>query len=188
MALGDWVMGTGKLLKENSLIRRVEYLLAGALTGLALFGGAVLAAMALMTVVSVIGRELIWAGLGPIPGDFELVEVGAAVAVFSFLPLCQMQRGHVTVDILVSSFPNWAHNLATLAGDIAITAFAFVIAWRLWPGVWEKVSYNEVTMILGMPTWYGFALAMVGAAAFLVASAFTVWRDIHIMRSGERLS
>ena len=48
----------------------------------------VLIALILLTVVSVVGRALFSA---PIPGDFELVEIGMAVAVFAFLPYCQLR-------------------------------------------------------------------------------------------------
>ncbi len=52
----------------------------------ALFGAALLLAVTIMIVVSVSGRARISIGLGPVPGDFELVEVGTAIAVFFFLP------------------------------------------------------------------------------------------------------
>ena len=72
---------------------------------LAYFGGFLLTAAAIMTVVSIAGRAMIWVGLGPVPGDFELVELTCAVAVFSFLPWSQINRGQVTVDVLVDTFP-----------------------------------------------------------------------------------
>ena len=70
---------------------------------LALSGGVLLAGLALLTVSSVLGRAFIFIGLGPIKGDYELVEMGCAIAVFSFLPWCQLKRGHVTVDIVVDT-------------------------------------------------------------------------------------
>jgi hypothetical protein len=39
----------------------------------AIVGGLVLVALTLMVVASVAGRALIGLGLGPVPGDFELV-------------------------------------------------------------------------------------------------------------------
>ena len=53
---------------------------------LAYFGGFLLTAAAIMTIISIAGRAMIWAGLGPVLGDFELVELAVVVAVFSFLP------------------------------------------------------------------------------------------------------
>lgn len=52
----------------------------------AIIGGLALVALTLMIVASVSGRAMLGLGLGPVPGDFELVEVGTAIAVFFFLP------------------------------------------------------------------------------------------------------
>jgi TRAP-type C4-dicarboxylate transport system permease small subunit len=159
-------------------------------------GGVVLCTIALLTVVSVIGRALTGFGLSPIPGDFELVEIGAAVAVFSFLPWCQLNRGHVTVDILVNTFPKRVGRWLELIGNVGITLIACVIAWRLWKGMGERVTWFsqelrdvlgfgykpfsvETTFILAMPTWYGYALGMVGALLFCVVSFYTIWRSLN---------
>ena len=45
---------------------------------MALAGGLVLTALIIVTVISVTGRAFVFAGLGPIPGDFELMEAGTA--------------------------------------------------------------------------------------------------------------
>ena len=65
----------------------------------AIVGGVVLCAITLMSVASITGRALIGVGLGPVPGDFEMVEVGTALAVFFFLPWCYLKGGHATVDL-----------------------------------------------------------------------------------------
>lgn len=71
---------------------RLGRILKTAAKWLAYFGGFLLTAAAILTVISVTGRALIWASLGPVPGDFELVELTCAVAVFSFLPWSQINR------------------------------------------------------------------------------------------------
>ena len=169
------------------MLRSVERVIEIIAIVLATIGGLILAAMAIMTVVSITGRSLIPFGLKPIPGDFELVEVGAAIAVFSFLPYCQLKRGHVTVDLFVSALPNWAFNLTSLLGDIFLTLCASVIAWRLYFGLLDQMSYGSTTMILGVPIWWGYMGSIVGAVLFAITAAFTVWRDVARL-GGERLS
>ena len=66
----------------------------------ALLGGALLTLLTLLVVLSVIGRSLSGMGLGPVPGDYELVEVGVGIAIFFFMPWCYLQGGHATVDLL----------------------------------------------------------------------------------------
>ncbi|MEO0385864.1 MAG: TRAP transporter small permease [Pseudomonadota bacterium] len=165
---------------------------------LAFLGGMVLVLIAVMTVISTIGRAFVGLqiGLGPVPGDFELVEAGTAVAVFCFMSWCQLNQGHVTVDILADFAPKRVNLALVLVGNILIFLVAFVIAWRLWMGFGEQVTWfdqsvrdilgfgykpftNNTTYILGMPLWYSYALSFVGALFFTVISAFTVWRALN---------
>ena len=152
---------------------------------LALAGGVLLTLLALMTVASILGRAFIFAGLSPIKGDYELVEMGCAIAVFSFLPWCQMKGGHVTVDIVVDAAPSGVKAFFTLLGNIALAAAASVIAWRLWLGVGEKFAYGEETYELALPLGWGYALSFVGAVLFAIVALYTVWRSLNGCLAGE---
>ncbi len=70
---------------------------------MAWFGAFVLTLLAAMSVFSIAGRAFSFAGLGPVPGDFELVEAGTALAVFCFLPWCHLKRAHA--DVTCSGTP-----------------------------------------------------------------------------------
>lgn len=178
--------------------KRVERFANQLSKGLVFFGGAVLTALAFMTVLSTIGRAFVGLqiGLGPIPGDFELVEAGTAVSVFCFMSWCQLNQGHVTVDIFTNQFGQRANALLILIGNSLIFIVAFVIAWRLWMGFGEQVTWfsqpirdligfgykpftNNTTYILGMPFWYSYLLSFKGAFCFALISAFTVWRSLN---------
>ena len=178
--------------------KRVERFASQLSKGLVFFGGAVLTALAFMTVLSTIGRAFVGLqiGFGPIPGDFELVEAGTAVSVFCFMSWCQLNQGHVTVDIFTNQFGQRANALLILIGNSLIFIVAFVIAWRLWMGFGEQVTWfsqpirdligfgykpftNNTTYILGMPFWYSYLLSFIGAFCFALISAFTVWRSLN---------
>lgn len=155
--------------------------------GLAITGGMVLAALIVLTVTSITGRFFIFAGLGPVPGDFELVEVCTAFAVFSFLPWCQFKRGHVTVDIFVSWLSPQKMAFLALVGNLVLTIVACIIFWRLVLGTMDKQSYNETTFILQFPLWWGYAACLLGSAVFIIVSAFTVLRSFNEMTgAGEQ--
>ncbi len=145
----------------------------------AVAGGAVLAGMAVLTVGSIIGRSLSAYGFSTITGDFELVEMGCAIAVFSFMPWCQLNRGHITVDIFINRAPSGFRRLMVVIGDMTIALIAFVIAWRLGLGLQDKYAYSETTFILRLPVWYGYAAGTAGAALFAVVSIYTVWRSLN---------
>lgn len=173
---------------EGSLIRLCKYMV--------FIGGVVLTGIAVLTVVSIAGRLLVFVGLGPIPGDFELVEMGCGVAVFAFLPWCQLHRGHVSVDILSDRFPAPIQRFLILMGDLALSLIALVIVWRMWLGMGERTMWfsqpvrdalgfgykpfsAETTFILGMPLWVGYAAGLLGAVLFAVVAVFTVWRSLN---------
>jgi hypothetical protein len=60
------------------VLRQTEKTLERICAGLAIAGGAVLVLLTATTMVSITGRALIGIGLGPVPGDYELVEAGTA--------------------------------------------------------------------------------------------------------------
>ena len=142
---------------------------------LAILGGLVLVAITVMTVVSIVGRAFLWAGLGPVPGDFELVEVGTGFAVFAFLPWCQVNRGHATVDVFTSYLSPRANRYIDLATELLMTLVIILIAWRLWYGMLDKIRYSEVSFILQMPLWWGFAAAMFAAAVGGLVSLYVLY-------------
>src|SRR3546814_813189 len=132
-----------------------------------------------LTVVSIVGRGLISAGLGPIPGDFELVEAGTAFAVLAFMGLCQYHRGHVTVDLFLARAGRRANALVDVLANLLMTAAAGVLTWRLFLGMLDKRSYGETTFILQFPVWWSFAAALLGAAVFTLVCAYTVLRSLR---------
>lgn len=129
----------------------------------ALVGGVVLVALVLMVVASVAGRALIGIGLGPVPGDFELVEVGVGIAVFFFLPWCYLSGGHATVDLLYMHTPRWAQRAIDTFSDLLMLAIWLVLTWMLMDGMLEKREYQETTFILQLPVWWAYAFCLTGA-------------------------
>ena len=143
-------------------------------------GGLTLLAMMLMTVASVTLRSVVGR---PISGDFELVEMGSAIAIFCFLPWCQLRGGHITVDLLSERFGPRRDRMLSLAGSLMMAAAALVIAWRLWFGMADKLKYNETTFILGLPMWWFFAISVPPAAIFVLASLASAWRHWRLLRA-----
>jgi TRAP-type C4-dicarboxylate transport system permease small subunit len=157
----------------------VDRALRRAATGVALIGGGILFALTLLTVISVAGRAAFSA---PIPGDFELVEIGMAVAIFAFLPYCQIVRGNVIVDLFTARASPRTQALLDAAGNLIYTAIAALLTWRVALGGLEIRSYHETTMVLRVPVWWGYVPAVVCLAFLTVVCGYTVWRSLREYR------
>ncbi len=149
--------------------------------GFALFGGLMITVVAFVAVISILGRWLSglplisdwFPALSGIAGDVELTEMGVAIAVFAFLPYTQMRYGHVTVDLLVDAAPPRVKAALTVLGNGLFTAVAALLTWRLALGMLEKMGYQETTMILALPLWYGYAPSVVCLGLLALVCAYT---------------
>lgn len=152
---------------------------------LALLGGVVLLAIIVVTCVSIVGRSLISIGLGPVPGDFELVEAGSSFAVFAFLPWCQITRGHAAVDIFTNFLPLTVNRWINLIAEILMAIAVFIIAWRLLDGTAAKMRYNETTFILEFPIWWAYAASLFAAMIACVIAVYMVFVRMQEVIAGK---
>jgi len=157
----------------------------GLVKAVAILGGIVLSAIALMTAVSIAGRALIDFGLRPVPGDFELVEAGTAFVVTAFLPWCQLRRGHASVSILTDIFGNRANLVIDLLADLLLLIAAIVMTWRHFYGLLDKQAYGETTFILQFPLWWAYAFCMVGLITWVIAGLWSVIADIGLLKRNQ---
>jgi len=136
----------------------------GASRVFAWFGTLVLVTIAVISVLSIAGRAFAFAGLGPIPGDFELVEAGTALAVFCFLPWCHLKRGHATVDMLWSHYPTRMRRGLEILTEALMLFVWLLLVWRMGVSMLDYRANGEVSFILQMPVWWGYAASMLPAA------------------------
>jgi TRAP-type C4-dicarboxylate transport system permease small subunit len=130
---------------------------------LAIAGGLLMLMISLVVVASVLMRWLINVS---ITGDIELVQIATALAVFSFLPLCQAARGNIVVDTFTARLPLRVRNGLDALWDVVYATIMGIIAWRLVVGAWDTIRSNTVSMMLSLPI--GWAIAACAAmAAFL---------------------
>jgi TRAP-type C4-dicarboxylate transport system permease small subunit len=148
---------------------------------MAWFGGCVLTAIALLSVASIAGRSLSGVGLGPVPGDFELVEAGTALAVFCFLPWAHLRRGHATVDLFWQAYPRWLQRVLETAADALMLAVWGLLVWRMGVAMLDYRGNQEVTFILQFPVWWGYAVAMVPAVGGCIVYVWRLLEDLGLV-------
>jgi TRAP-type C4-dicarboxylate transport system permease small subunit len=151
----------------------VGVVLFGLCRALALAGGLVLIAMTLMSLVSIVGRAVF---AHPLPGDYELVQLGCAVSVAAFLPFCQMRGGHVLVDFFTANARFAVRAALDALGAVLLGIAATVITWRLAVGASSLQEANDQTTILAIPTWWAVALMVPSFALLAAAGFYTAWR------------
>lgn len=137
-------------------MRRALDALAAAL---ALAGGALLLAVAMLTVASVAGR---WLASRPLTGDIELVQLTVAAAIALFLPYCQLHRSHLVVDFFTARSSGPVQRRLDAIGSFTAGVLFVVLAWRAAVGVSDMRDAAETTMVLGVPLWLPYAVMVPG--------------------------
>ena len=152
---------------------------------MALLGGIVLTVLVALACVRIIGRSLnalghagfleaiapglaawlVGTGVGPVPGDFELIEAGIAFAIFAFLPICQLQSAHAVVDVFTNPMPRRVNRFLIAFWEVVLAIVILVIGWRLFVGMTEKFDNQQTTFLLQFPVWWAYAASF--AAAFV---------------------
>lgn len=146
----------------------------------ALFGGAVLCALVLMNVYSVVASA---AYGSPFPGDFEMTEVGVAIAVFAFLPYCQISGANVTADIFTAGASSKTVGILKLAASIVAFCFSALLVWRMWYGMLDQKDYGYTTAILQFPHWFAFIPILLSLGLLAIASLITAAEALRDARA-----
>ena len=174
---------------------------------MAFLGGLVLTAVVIIVCLSIIGREmnsflngdlmqaalpglanwLLSLGIGPVTGDFELVEAGVAFAIFAFLPLCQITGGHATVDIFTSRFPDRVNRALRAVIEVVFAAVLILIAVQLFDGMMGKLRTGQTTFLLQFPVWWGYAAGLAGAVVAAAVAAYLALMRVAESVTGTRI-
>lgn len=184
-------------------VRGLELILLRLCQIIAFAGGIILILLALMTVYHIVGLSLVKNdhvfSLGfrgerlfgvpleflnwwrPIKGHTELIELGTAMAIFSFFPYCQMVRGNVLVDF----FTNRAHPRVKagmdVLGNAIFTVIAAVITWRMIVRSEELMtaSWKESSMMLQIPVWWTVFAGTCFMGFLTLVCLYTFFRSIR---------
>ena len=144
----------------------------------AAIGGMILVAMAVMTVVSVVGRAFF---SHPILGDVELVQLGCAVVVASFLPYTQFRRANIIVDFFTTGASARTQHLMDTLGTLLYTLVLALVSWRVAVGGIDIKAAGESSMLMDLPLWIPYLLMVPGLALSALIGlhqTVTLWRSL----------
>lgn len=168
-------------------------------------GGLMLVALIILTCVSVVGRSLNgflhsafmegWApefaqraldfGIGPVNGDFELIEAGVAFSIFAFMPLCQFTNSHATVEILTNAMSPFFNRVLQLIIDSVFALVLILIAVQLYSGLLSKKRSGQTTLLLQFDVWWAYAICLTGAVVAAVIAVYVAAMRV-VELSGEK--
>lgn len=171
--------------------------------GCAIVGGLVLSALIVMVCLSIMGKitadlahamvefapalsgSILALGIGPVRGDFELVELGMAVTICLFLPLCQMTAGHARVDLFTQNMPVTVLRVLQVLVDVLVAAVLVVIVWKLFEGLEAKHRAGTRTTLLQIPLWWAYLIGLSGLGLTALCSLYTATVRIAEAVSGR---
>ncbi|MFK7889946.1 MAG: TRAP transporter small permease [Granulosicoccus sp.] len=141
------------------------------ISGWAIAGGLLLLAVVCVNVFSVLGSAVL---SKPFPGDFELTEVGVCVAVFCFLPYCQLTGSNVSADLFTTGASSRALSVFAFFGSLTALLFSSLLFWRMYAGMLDQKKYDYTTAILQFPHWMAFVPILISLFLLALASFMTL--------------
>ena len=154
-------------------------LLAAVIRGWALIGGLILVLLMLFTTLSAASNLFF---NKPLEGDYETMKHFVAVAVFCFLPYCQLTGANVTVDIFTEGASERAKAAMVAFSSLFAIVFAAVLLRQMSLGLVSYIQYPETTATLHIPLWTAFPPALLSLALLLAAAVITLIQGIRGMR------
>jgi TRAP-type C4-dicarboxylate transport system permease small subunit len=89
----------------------------------------------------------------PIPGTYELVGYFGAVIVAFALAYTFVERGHISVELLVDHVPARPRAFIEGTGYLLSAALFGLLAWQSQVYAMDLIETGEVSPTIGIPTW-----------------------------------
>ncbi|WP_372603609.1 TRAP transporter small permease [Actibacterium sp.] len=173
---------------------------------MAIIGGISLTILVILVCVSVLGRGantfghsslltglapgladgLIGTGIGPVQGDFEIVEAGMAFTIFAFLPICQIMGAHATVDVFTSFMSKSVNAFIITFWEIVLTVLIVLITFRHFDGMMGKVHNGETTFLLQFPVWWAYAASFAAAVMASIVAVYCAAARVMGLVTGKK--
>ena len=150
---------------------RLETIVAGLVRLWALLGGVVTLALSVMVAASAASNILTGRPFSP---DHELVKHFIAVAIFAFLPYCQLTGANVTVDVFTARMGTRAKAVMAMVSSLVAAGFAILLLKQMSAGFLSYLRFPEVTPVLRLPLWTAFPPILFSLILLLLAAILTM--------------
>ena len=111
-------------------------------------------------------------------------QIRVGVAVFSFLPYCQLTNANVTADLFTAGTgPRAVAALGVLAALLAL-GVSVVLTWRTWAGMLDYRQFVETTAILKIPIWTAYVPAVISLLLLVLACVIVLVKNARALMRG----
>ncbi|WP_102227046.1 TRAP transporter small permease [Acidimangrovimonas sediminis] len=162
-----------------SLPARVARGLAVVIRGWAVLGGLIVCGLAVMTAYSATAQVVAHAPFSP---SYELTKLLIAVAIFAFLPYCQLTGANVTVDIFTEGLGPGKKALMAILSALFALGFSALLLRQMWLGFGDYMAFPEVTPVLQLPLWTAFPPILVSLALWVAAALISLVDALRVAR------
>lgn len=146
---------------------------------MALGGGLIFTALVAMSIMSIVGRKI---AAAPVPGDLEMLQMGAAIGASTFFAHCHMARRNIRVDFFTAGLPAaWNEGLDAV-GSLLLAVVGALVAARTWAGAATLREFGEISAVLAIPVWIAQMLMVPGFMLMAAAGLYmAVWHGRRIV-------
>jgi TRAP-type C4-dicarboxylate transport system permease small subunit len=106
---------------------------------------------------------------------FETVSLATGAAVGLFMPLCQLRRGNIVVDVFTAKAPPAFNAALDRLGALLLAVCCALLSWRAALGGLSSWNSHSTTMLLGVPEWWAYAPMVPG---FALTAVIGVWQAV----------
>jgi len=158
-------------------------LFRGIIRAWALAGGIIIFVLVLITAASAISNLLFNL---PFAGEYELAKHFVGIAIFTFLPYCQLTGANVTVDIFTQGFGPRAKAAMLILSSLLAAAFAILLLHQMALGFGDYLRYPEETAVLHIRLWTAFPPILISLALLLLAALLTALDGCRGLRGEQQ--
>ncbi|MEM9715199.1 MAG: TRAP transporter small permease [Pseudomonadota bacterium] len=170
--------GASNVLKDNSLISRLDQRLYWVESKLALVSGIAVFSLMVLAVLSVSGRHAI---NQPLPGYVDWIEQLMPLIAFMGISYAQRDGGHIRMDILVGALKGRALWAAEFITAFFMLALMMLLVWGSWAHFERSFDFGapmwsrDSSMDIAIPLWPAKLLAPIAFSVICVRLVLQLW-------------
>jgi TRAP-type C4-dicarboxylate transport system permease small subunit len=163
-------MEPGDMPGSNSFRKSLVKAIATLIKWWAMLGGVLVSGVAVMTASSATSQVFFDK---PFSSDYELTKYFVGIAIFTFLPYCQLMGANVSVDIFTEGLSESKKALMSILTALFALAFSALLLRQMFLGFEDYLRFPEVTPVLQIPLWTAFPPILISLALLLAAAVIT---------------